>query len=84
MLSEGNTIGKLNWARIRSPFHTPLVKVEEEVAADCKLNLNSAENEDETGEIPAESSQEETDSVEYSSIFNTIVYGLPHINLIAT
>lgn len=81
LLSEGFTVGELNWSHIRNSFSGSPTEADnnEDIAVHSKTNLT---------EIVEECSKQEDEgtpdkeALDYSSLYNCVVYGLPHINLI--
>ncbi|XP_064381874.1 cilia- and flagella-associated protein 46-like [Halichondria panicea] len=82
LLSEGITIGELNWSRIRSSFEcSSTTSDQNEIDPQNKTSLKSADG---GAEVCSEQeTTEDAQTVDYSSTYNYVLYGLPHVNLIS-
>ena len=79
LLSEGITIGELNWSRIRSSFDcSSTTSDQDEIDPQNKTSLKDA---DDGAEVCSQQEQD-AQTVDYSSTYNYVLYGLPHVNLI--
>ncbi len=77
LLSEGITIGELNWSRIRSSFDcSSTTSDQDEIDPQNKTSLKDADDGAE------QETTQDARTVDYSSTYNYVLYGLPHVNLI--
>lgn len=75
-------MGELNWSRIRSSFEcSSTTSDQDEIDPQNKTSLKSADG---GAEVCSEQeTTEDAQTVDYSSTYNYVLYGLPHVNLIS-
>ncbi len=81
LLSEGVSVGELNWSRIRSLLPGSEADNDEDIAPQSKTNLTDTNEECLKQE---DESTQDKEPIDYTFLYNCVIYGLPHISLIAT
>ena len=84
LLSEGLTVGKLNWSSIQSLLSGSEGDIDENITQQSKTNLVEGVENNESKKQEDDENTQDKEPVKYSHLYNSVVYGLPHINLIAS
>lgn len=72
-------MGVLNWTPIRKTF----MPDQDEPASDSKTKLEGMQEEEVDPTQDSQNTSIDAAGIDLCSTFNSVVYGLPHINLIA-
>lgn len=89
LLSEGTSIGDVNWARVtKSLPRSTSEQSQEPHDAGSLLDARGPEDSDEVLDDAVQEKEEESNATiianDFSSIYNCVLYGLPHITLTAS
>ena len=88
-MSEGTTIGDVNWAHVTESLPgSTSEQSQEPLDAGSQFSLKDTKSPEDSAEVLEDTVQEEESSatittVDFSSKYNCVLYGLPHITLIA-